>query len=156
MLAHAYGFLAVFAAGLALRHAAQAGTEAALESTGGAHGARLAAAAEQRVEDALHSPQPERAQQMATDPKYAPAYMAHAMLNFNEQLDSIGEMVGVVVLGLLIAAVILPAAALVVVATVLMVGGPVTWSAGLGRSVLHTLEVPAHDRAGRPRCARGD
>jgi NhaP-type Na+/H+ or K+/H+ antiporter len=134
VLAHAYGFLAVFAAGLALRHAAQAGTEAALESTGGAHGARLAAAAEQRVEDALHSPQPERAQQMATDPKYAPAYMAHAMLNFNEQLDRIGEMVGVVVLGLLIAAVIWPAAALWFVPLMLLVVRPLSVAAGLAGS----------------------
>ncbi len=53
-----YGFLAVFAAGLALRH---------------------------------------------TEQKAAGDEMAHAVMGFNEQLDRIGEMVGVVVLGLLLA-----------------------------------------------------
>ena len=61
--AHGYGFLAVFAAGLALRHA----------------------------ENAVN--------------KRADAEMTHAVLSFNEQLDRIGEMVGVVVLGLLLASV---------------------------------------------------
>jgi sodium/hydrogen antiporter len=66
--AHGYGFLAVFAAGLALRHAESAASRPA-------------------------------------DPAANEAEMAHAVMSFNEQLDRIGEMVGVVVLGLLLASV---------------------------------------------------
>ncbi|MDO9283960.1 MAG: sodium:proton antiporter, partial [Aquabacterium sp.] len=134
VLVHAYGFLAVFAAGLALRHAARPRTEAALGSAGGAGSARKAAAAEQRVEDALHGPQPERAEQLAVDPQHAPAYMARAMLNFNEQLDRIGEMVGVVVLGLLMWAVNWPLAALWFVPLMLLVVRPVSVAVGLAGS----------------------
>lgn len=134
VLVHAYGFLAVFAAGLALRHAARPRTEAALGSAGGAGSARKAAAAEQRVEDVLHGPQPERAEQLAVDPQHAPAYMARAMLNFNEQLDRIGEMVGVVVLGLLMWAVNWPLAALWFVPLMLLVVRPVSVAVGLAGS----------------------
>lgn len=37
---------------------------------------------------------------MATDPRTASAYVAHAVLNLNEQLDRSVEMLGVVVVGL--------------------------------------------------------
>jgi NhaP-type Na+/H+ or K+/H+ antiporter len=134
VLVHAYGFLAVFAAGLALRHAAQVGTEAALTSQGGVSNARAAAAAERRIEDALHSPQPDRAEQLATDPQHAPAYMARAVLNFNEQLDRIGEMVGVVALGLLLWAVTWPPAALWFVPLMLLVVRPLSVAFGLAGS----------------------
>lgn len=50
VLAQAYGFLAVFAAGLALRHTAQVATEAAVSSLGGAHKVAAAAAAVAFVE----------------------------------------------------------------------------------------------------------
>jgi sodium/hydrogen antiporter len=134
VLVHAYGFLAVFAAGLALRHAAQADTEAALASRGGVSNPGTAAAAEKRFEDALHSPQPERAEQMATDPQYASAYMARTVLNFNEQLDRIGEMVGVVVLGLLLWAVTWPVAALWFVPLMLLAVRPLSVLVGLAGS----------------------
>jgi sodium/hydrogen antiporter len=134
VLAQAYGFLAVFAAGLALRHAARVGTDAALTSLGGTSTARTAAAADRRVEDALHGPRPERAEQMATDPQHAPAYMARAVLDFNEQLDRIGEMVGVVVLGLLLWAVQWPVAALWFVPLMLLVVRPLSVAAGLAGS----------------------
>ncbi len=140
VLLHAYGFLAVFAAGLALRHAAQAGTEAALTSLGEVSTPRQAAVAEQQVEDALRSPRPERAEQMATDPQHAPAYMARAVLNFNEQLDRIGEMVGVVVLGLLLWAVTWPAAALWFVPLMLLVVRPLSVAVGLAGSHTSTLQ----------------
>ena len=39
---------------------------------------------------------------MATDPQHAPAYMAHAMLSFNEQIERIGEVVAVIVVGMLL------------------------------------------------------
>jgi len=140
VLLHAYGFLAVFAAGLALRHAAQVGTEAALTSQGGVSNERAAAAAEQEVEAALHSPQPESAVRMATDPQHAPAYMARAVLNFNEQLDRIGEMVGVVVLGLLLWAVAWPVAALWFVPLMLLVVRPLSVLAGLAGSKISPVQ----------------
>ena len=134
VLVHAYGFLAVFAAGLALRHAAQVGTEAALTSQGGVSTASASAAAERRVEDALRSPQPDCVDQMATDPQHAPAYMARAVLNFNEQLDHIGEMVGVVALGLLLWAVTWPPAALWFVPLMLLAVRPLSVAVGLAGS----------------------
>ncbi len=131
VLAHAYGFLAVFAAGLALRHAAQEGVAAAL---GVVPTARATAAAETRIEAALHDPQAKQAEKLATDPRHASAYMAHAVLNFNEQLDRIGEMAGVVVLGLLLWAVPwLPAAAWFVPLMLLAVR-PLSVAAGLAGS----------------------
>lgn len=140
VLAHAYGFLAVFAAGLALRHAAQVGTQAALTSLGGVGTGRTAAAAEQQVSAALHSPRPEHAEQMATDPQHAPAYLASAVLNFNEQLDRIGEMVGVVVLGLLLWAVAWPLAALWFVPLMLLVVRPLSVAAGLAGSRMSPVQ----------------
>ncbi|HEV2148969.1 MAG TPA: sodium:proton antiporter [Longimicrobiaceae bacterium] len=80
LLVHTYGFLAVFAAGLALRRIERKHT--------GEHrpppDVELAAEAEDVVE-------------VATDPEKAPAYMAQAVLAFSEQLERIGT-VGVVVL----------------------------------------------------------
>ena len=103
VLSQAYGFLAVFAAGLALRHTAQAVTEAAAASLG--LPPPTGAAATANAEIANHSPQGGTVAQIATDPLHAPAYMAHAVMSFNEQLDRIGEMVGVVILGMLLGAV---------------------------------------------------
>jgi sodium/hydrogen antiporter len=70
LLAHAYGFLAVFAAGLALRRIQQSSPapdfDAHAVAFGGAH-------------------------ELATAPDKAPTYMAHAVLHFNEQLERIAE-----------------------------------------------------------------
>ncbi|MBC7993900.1 MAG: cation:proton antiporter [Rhizobacter sp.] len=121
VLASAYGFLAVFAAGLALRHTAQAGTAAA-------------AADVAVVEQAHHSPHPGLATQIATDPQHAPAYLAHAVLSFNDQLDRIGEMVGVVLLGMLLWAVPWVPAAWWFVPLVLLLVRPLSVAVGLGGS----------------------
>ena len=79
LLCHAYGFLAVFAAGLALRNVEMHDS-----------GERL-------------PPQPRGADDdpdvIATDPRHAPAQMARAVLEFNEQLERIGEVVVVVIVG---------------------------------------------------------
>lgn len=80
LLIHAYGFLAVFAAGLALRrierrHAGEGEPPPDVD---------VAKAGETSEED-------------ATDPDTAPAYMAQAVLGFTEQLERIGT-VGVVLL----------------------------------------------------------
>ncbi len=83
---HAYGFLAVFAAGAALRRVERLAT----------------AAAPPAPIPKLPALAPDTAVQeekLATHPTHSSAYMAHAVLSFNEQLDRIGEAVAVVVLG---------------------------------------------------------
>lgn len=81
---HAYGFLAVFAAGLALRHIeleADAGREPEVSELAAVEGSEA---------------------DLATDEQLAPAYMAKAVLGFNEQLERIGEVAMVVILGSLL------------------------------------------------------
>ena len=81
LLIHSYGFLAVFAAGLALRRTER-------EHTPGEEpppDVQQAAASAEEVEE------------VATGPETAPAYMAQAVLGFSEQLERIG-IVGLVLL----------------------------------------------------------
>jgi NhaP-type Na+/H+ or K+/H+ antiporter len=80
LLIHAYGFLAVFAAGLAVRRIER-------RHTGEAKPPPSVEEASQGVD----------AEEEATDPDTAPAYMAQAVLGFSEQLERIGT-VGVVLL----------------------------------------------------------
>jgi NhaP-type Na+/H+ or K+/H+ antiporter len=94
LLIHAYGFLAVFAAGLALRR---------IENK-----SNLGKAPE-AVEQAAHAHLPAEA---AVNAEHAPAYMVHAVLDFNEQLERIGEVSMVIVLGLVLAGLELPSEAL--------------------------------------------
>ena len=83
LLVHAYGFLAVFAAGLSVR------------------------SIEREQSEEAPPPDVERAgadaEEMATHPEAAPAYMARAVLGFNEQLERLGEVAVVLVLGALLA-----------------------------------------------------
>ena len=88
LLLHGNGFLAVFSAGLALRHLEQ--------SQGGGRDSRRAverasAQSEQSVADAI-----------AVHPEHAPAFMAQAVLGFNEQVERIGELAVVVTIGALL------------------------------------------------------
>ncbi len=83
---HAYGFLAVFAAGAALRRVERLATAAA-------------PAAPVPKLPALAPDTAVQEEKLATHPTHSSAYMAHAVLSFNEQLDRIGEAVAVVVLG---------------------------------------------------------
>jgi len=76
---YAYGFLAVFAAGLALRTIERTSSNPSAEPE------------EAGIDKAL-----------ATDPQKAPAQMASAVLIFNEQLERIAEVIVVVVLGILL------------------------------------------------------
>ena len=131
VLAHGYGFLAVFAAGLALRHTAQVATEHAVSTRSEAATARAVLATEQRVAQALHDPETRTAEVLATDPQHAPAHMAHAVMSFNEQVDRIGEMVGVVVVGLLLWAVPWVPAAWWFVPLVLLLVRPLSVALGL-------------------------
>ena len=79
LLIHAYGFLAVFAAGLSVRRIER--QESDVEAPAD-------------VEHASAS-----SEEQATDPGTAPAYMARAVLGFNEQLERLGEVAVVLVVG---------------------------------------------------------
>lgn len=100
--AHAYGFLAVFAAGVAFRQIERRHSLRRPASS-------LASRTEPRVETALGvtavagEGDPEATlEALATDDTQAAAFMAHAVLTFNEQVEHLGEMVAVVVLGALL------------------------------------------------------
>jgi NhaP-type Na+/H+ or K+/H+ antiporter len=88
LLVHANGFLAVFAAGVALRYLEQ--------SQGGGPGSRRAA------EKASALPEQSVADAIAVDPLHAPAFMAQAVLGFNQQIERIGELAVVITLGALL------------------------------------------------------
>ncbi|GAB3777108.1 cation:proton antiporter [Ramlibacter monticola] len=91
LLLHAYGFLAVFAAGVALRRLQQrqAGPVASASA----------------VEQALIHPDRTLAETVAVDPQHAPSFMAQAVLGFNEQAERIGEVAIVIAIGALLWAV---------------------------------------------------
>jgi NhaP-type Na+/H+ or K+/H+ antiporter len=82
---HTYGFLAVFAAGLALRRVERVAN---------------AGARRPQVEHASTTALPK--DEVAVHPDRAPAYMAEAVLAFNEQLERIGEVAVVVIVGSLL------------------------------------------------------
>lgn len=103
-LAHGLGFLAVFAAGVALRRIEQRETKAAAPRrtrAGKAAPPAPAAVAEQAVAD----PDQTHAERVAVHPQHAPAYMAHAVSSFNEQIERIGEVAAVILIGMLLWAV---------------------------------------------------
>ncbi len=86
--AEGWGFLAVFAAGLALRRVERVATEAAGVSEDAAP-----------LADAVVDAEPE---ELATQPEKAPGFMAQAVLGFNEQVERIGELTVVLVVGALL------------------------------------------------------
>jgi NhaP-type Na+/H+ or K+/H+ antiporter len=81
LLVHSYGFLAVFAAGLSVRRIEREESDEAAPVP-----ADVAAVARTGEEEATH-------------PATAPAYMARAVLAFNEQLERLGEVAVVIVVG---------------------------------------------------------
>ena len=85
VVCHAYGFLAVFAAGLALRRVE-----------------RVASGRTEQSEADLTKTAGLSEEELAVHPDKAPAYMAQAVLAFNEQLERIGEIAIVVVVGTLL------------------------------------------------------
>lgn len=101
LLLTTYGFLAVFAAGVALRRVERRETFAgrhAHDAAGPGAGALVA--------EALSAPHPAvEADQVATHPAHAPAFMAHAMLGSTERVERIGEVAAVVMLGAMLWAV---------------------------------------------------
>ncbi|MBC8086337.1 MAG: cation:proton antiporter [Phycisphaerae bacterium] len=86
LLVHGYGFLAVFAAGLALRRVER------LQSAGApSQHAHVAASPAVTHKEAVEG--------VATGDATAPAYMAEAALGFTEQLERVAEVAIVLVLG---------------------------------------------------------
>jgi NhaP-type Na+/H+ or K+/H+ antiporter len=83
LLLNGYGFLAVFAAGLSVRRIERQHSD-------------LAPPAD--VSEAGRS-----TEEQATDPGTAPAYMARAVLSFNEQLERLGELAVVLIVGAMLA-----------------------------------------------------
>ena len=88
LLAHALGFLAVFAAGLALRRIEEQPTDKAT-----LHQALQEASSKAEHELA------EAEELVATTPEHAAAYMMHAALSFNKQLERVGEIAVVLIIG---------------------------------------------------------
>ena len=117
LLIHSYGFLSVFAAGLALRRVER-------EHTGQDTSPDVKAAAHASEEDG------------ATHPETAPAYMAQAVLGFNEQLERLGEVAVVLVLGGLLSQVTWTASACLFVAALFLVVRPLATSLSLAGSEL--------------------
>ena len=86
LLLSTYAFLAVFAAGLAVRRIERVTTEAeGLDEA-----------------DALSTSRPGDPMEAAVDPAGAPAYIAGELLSFNERLERIGEVAIVVIIGALV------------------------------------------------------
>jgi NhaP-type Na+/H+ or K+/H+ antiporter len=93
-----YGFLAVFAAGIAMRKTEHL-----------ASGARAPSSV-------IGSLPAGREEEVAVDPGKAPAYMAETLLDFGEQLERIAEVVVVLLLGSLLSATVFNASGLLLAA----------------------------------------
>ncbi|RYF43056.1 MAG: sodium:proton antiporter [Comamonadaceae bacterium] len=96
ILAHGYGFLAVFAAGVALRRLEQMESR----SAGVAPGESV-----QKAALAAADPDASIAHAAAVHPRHGPAFMTQAVLGFNQQLERIGEVAVVITIGALLWAV---------------------------------------------------
>jgi sodium/hydrogen antiporter len=108
LLLHAYGFLAVFAAGVALRFverrtSAKKRSKSETENPSTSNQLNVVGQSEEtHVPFADVAIQSGAANAITTHPDHAAAFMAHAVLNFNEQLERIGEVAMVVVIGALL------------------------------------------------------
>lgn len=121
LLVHAYGFLAVFAAGVALRHF------------------EMRATGEQRAPQEVMEVAVE---ELATHPEAAPAYMAHAVLGFSEQMERILELTLMLLVGAMLATVGFSWQGVIFVLALLFVIRPL--------AVLATFHGPGALRAHRP------
>jgi NhaP-type Na+/H+ or K+/H+ antiporter len=83
-LAHGIGFVAVFAAGVAVRN---------VESQ---------TSGPEKPEEVLGSIQVSQREEVAVDPKKAPAYMTEVVLGFNQQLEHLAEFAMVLIIGVLL------------------------------------------------------
>jgi sodium/hydrogen antiporter len=118
-LAATYGFLAVFAAGLALQRSQRKPPH---QDT----------AADKKIEKALAGGKKD---ELATDPQLAGAYMTQAVRGFNEQLERIVEVAIVVIVGAMLTLIVLPQNTIVYLVLLFFVVRPLAvW---LGLAGLH-------------------
>jgi sodium/hydrogen antiporter len=94
-----YGFLAVFAAGLAVRRIERRETAHGGEAAAAPDDVRAAAAGAAMSAIDTSGAKAGRREELATAPATAPAYMAEAALGFTEQLERLGELAVVLLLG---------------------------------------------------------
>jgi NhaP-type Na+/H+ or K+/H+ antiporter len=124
-LSHTYGFLAVLAAGLALRRVKERPGSASTSTP---------------LESGLQSRQANEA--LATASEYASAYMRQAVQGFNEQLERIAEVAIVLVVGAMLSYTYLHTSAIWFVLILLLVVRPVSvWLGLLGASVSRDQRV---------------
>jgi len=140
ILLHAYGFLAVFAAGVALRFMERRTSRAAGLAVSAQTGVAEAGVAPRAGGAAVTAAAPTAAEleSAATDPIHAPAFLAHAMLSYSEQLDRIGEVAAVVVIGALLWAIDFSLAPWWFVALLLLLVRPMAVLIGLAGSRIST------------------
>jgi NhaP-type Na+/H+ or K+/H+ antiporter len=118
-LASTYGFLAVFAAGLALQRSQRrpaSGKVQVVEVTDDKTGEELPDS---------------RKEELATDPQLAGAYMTQAVRGFNEQLERIVEVAVVMIVGAMLTLIVLPHNAIVYLVLLFLVVRPVAVLLGL-------------------------
>jgi NhaP-type Na+/H+ or K+/H+ antiporter len=119
VLSQASGFLAVFAAGLALQRVKEQ------EVGKGRPAVRPAGLQVKRTQE-----------ERATDPEHASAYMMQAVRGFNEQLERIGEVAVVLVVGAMLAFITVAASAAWFVVLLIVVVRPVSvWLGLLGAPI---------------------
>jgi NhaP-type Na+/H+ or K+/H+ antiporter len=114
LLLHTYGFLAVFAAGLAMRKIEE-------------HAVGSERSPDEVLEEVAEDELVDRA---ATDDTVAPAHMTRSLLHFNEQLERIGEVGIMLLIGAMISTRYLPIMALWFVPLLFLVIRPI--AAGIG------------------------
>jgi NhaP-type Na+/H+ or K+/H+ antiporter len=116
-IVHASGFLAVFAAGTMLRHSRKEPTAEALVTF---------LAGETRG--------PEAARKLATHPTHASTFMMKAVRGFNEQLEHIGEVIVVLIVGALLPAISLNSNLAIFIALLFLVIRPLAMWLSLWRA----------------------
>jgi NhaP-type Na+/H+ or K+/H+ antiporter len=128
VLAHAYGFLSVFAAGLALRRVKE---QSGMLHLSAAEATPLPIGRAGNETDAH-----------ATHADHASAYMMHAVRGFNEQMERIGELVVVLVVGVMLPFAELPAGAVGLLVLLFLVIRPVSvWLGLLGAPISQDQRV---------------
>jgi NhaP-type Na+/H+ or K+/H+ antiporter len=114
LLSHTYGFLAVFAAGLALQRVKERPAEIPTPTV---------------LESGLQSKEAKEA--LAVDSEHASAYMMQEVRGFNEQLERIAEVAIVLVVGAMLSYTYLHPSAIWFVAVVFLVVRPISVRLGL-------------------------
>ncbi len=116
VMVSAYGFLAVFAAGVAFRQVES-------RESGSQDATWMGRPRDEREEEVLQ-----------TDPEHAPKQLAQSVLSFNEQLDRLGEVAVVLLVGGLLPSMELSLGSGAVVAILVLIIRPVSTFIGLAGS----------------------